>query len=279
MSAEEGEETMPAALDCSPLHPPSSLDLAFRFGARRVPGSEAYFVVLALAMHGGLAMAARAAPARAVEITRVTEVDLSPPPPPEPRKVAPPEPTEAKGPATKPPAQPRPPQAARAGALLTAKESAPSAIKDDLVDFVTDPAGTSYGSGVVARGGTADHGEHGAAAAGVGSAPVPAAAPPRGDGLVAAANLSRRAALHEANACAGFYPSEADADSGAVTLTLVVRADGGVSAASIVSESPAGQGFGKAARACLQTKRFEPSLDRSGTPVTAAATIRLRFSR
>ena len=96
---------------------------------------------------------------------------------------------------------------------------------------------------MVARGGTADHGERGATAAGVGSVPVPVAAPPGTDGLVAAANLSRRAALHEANACAGFYPSEADADSGAVTLTLVVRADGGVSSASVVSEIPGGTGI------------------------------------
>ena len=162
---------------------------------------------------------------------------------------------------------------------MTAKESAPSA-KDELVDFVTDPAGSTYGSGVVARGGTAEHGERGATAAGVGSTPVPvrAAAPPQ-DGLVAAANLSRRAALNERDACAGFYPSEAEVDSGAVTLTVVVRADGGVSSASVVSESPVGQGFGKAARACLQKKRFEPSLDRSGTAVAAATTIKLRFVR
>jgi protein TonB len=64
-----------------------------------------------------------------------------------------------------------------------------------------------------------------------------------------------------------------------VTLTVVVRADGGVSSASVVSESPAGQGFGKAARACIQRKRFEPSLDRSGTAVAAATTIKLRFVR
>ncbi|HSO30957.1 MAG TPA: TonB family protein, partial [Labilithrix sp.] len=154
-----------------------------------------------------------------------------------------------------------------------------SANKEDLVDFVTDPAGTTYGSGVVARGGTADHGERGATAAGAGSVPVPVAAPPRTGGLVADADLGRRAALHEANACAGFYPSEADSDAGAVTLTLVVRADGAVSSASVVSETPAGQGFGKAARACLQKKQFEPALDRAGIPVTAATTIKLRFSR
>ncbi len=147
------------------------------------------------------------------------------------------------------------------------------------MDFVTDPAGTTYGSGVVARGGTAEHGEHGATAASVGSAPVRTATAPPTDGLVAAANLSRRATLNERDACAGFYPSEANVDSGAVTLTVVVRADGAVSSSSVLSESPVGQGFGKAARACLQKKRFEPSLDRAGTAVAAATTFKLRFLR
>jgi TonB family protein len=162
---------------------------------------------------------------------------------------------------------------------LTAKNDTPSAKNEELVDFVTDPNGTSYGSGVVARGGTADDGEKGATVKGVGSAAARAAAAPPGGGLVAAADLSRRATLNEPNACAGFYPSEADADSGAVTLTLVVRADGVVASSAVLSESPAGQGFGKAARSCLQNKRFEPSLDRAGNAVAAATTLKVRFVR
>jgi protein TonB len=258
----------------------NSLDLAFGFDAGRTKGRALGFIGLALALHGGLAFAVRGAPHPAPEVTMVTEVELPPPPPPpEPAKVAAPEPEESEAPTAKPTAAP-PPQAARAGALLTAKESAPSAKNDELVDFVTDPGGTSYGSGVVARGGTADHGAHGASAAGVGSTPAPtrAAAPP-GDGLVLAANLSRRATLNEPDACAGFYPSEADVDSGVVTLTVVVRADGNVTSTAVLSETPSGQGFGKAARACLQRKHFEPSLDRAGNVVAAATSIRLRFSR
>lgn len=271
---------MPTAIDPSLLPAPhSSLDLAFGFDAGRMRGRGLVFIGLALALHGGLAFAARRAPQRVAEVMNVTEVELPPAPPPEPEKVATPEPEEPAEPVAKRSAVP-PPQAARAGALMTAKESAPSAKKDDLVDFVTDPNGSTYGSGVVARGGTADHGAQGATAAGVGSAPVrPTAGPPPQDGLVPASSLSRRASLNERDACAGFYPSEADADSGAVTLTVVVRADGAVSSSAVVSESPAGQGFGKAARACLQRKRFEPSLDRAGTPVAAATTIKLRFVR
>lgn len=269
---------MRTAIDASLLPASrSSLDHAFGFDAARMRGRGLAFLALALALHGGLALAVRVAPPCAPEMINVTEVEL-PPPAPEPEKATVPEEQHAE-PIAKPSALPPPPQAARAGALITAKESAPSAKKDELVDFVTDPAGTSYGSGVVARGGTADRGERGATAAGAGSAPVRTVAGSPSDVLVPAANLSRRAALNERDACAGFYPSEADADSGAVTLTVVVRADGGVSSASVVSESPAGQGFGKAARACIQRKRFEPSLDQSGTAVAAATTIKLRFVR
>jgi periplasmic protein TonB len=281
MTAGEKDETMSTVIEPSLLLAPrSSLDLAFGFDSGRTRGRAVAFVLLALALHGGLALGVRGAPKRVVEVVKVTEVELAPPPPPEPEKVAVPEPEQPEAPVAKPSALPPPPQAARAGALLTAKENAPSAKNDELVEFVTDPAGVSYGSGVVARGGTADRGAHGATAAGVGTAPVrAAAAAPPSDGLVAPENLSRRATLNERDACAGFYPSEADADSGAVTLRVIVRADGTVTSSSVVSESPAGQGFGKAARACLQKKRFEPSLDRAGTPVAAATSLKLRFVR
>lgn len=271
---------MHASVDRPLPSPRSTLDLAFAFGRGRAPGREAAFLVLALAVHGAVTFAVRAAPVAVVEAPKVTEVELPPPPPPEPEKVTPPPepPKDEAVPAAKPSSAP-PPQAARAGALVTAKDDRPSAKNEELVDFVTDPNGTSYGSGVVARGGTADHGERGATVKGVGSAPAPVVSAPPSDGLVAAANLSRRATLNEANACAGYYPSEADADSGAVTLTLVVRADGAVTSAAVLSETPAGQGFGKAARACLQNKRFEPSLDREGKAVAAATTIKVRFVR
>ena len=270
---------MYATLERPPGPQTPALDLAFAFGASRIPGREILFIALALAAHGALAFAVHGAPSVLVPLPQVTEIEL--PPPPEPDKVTPP-PEAKEDPAAQPskPSAAPPPQAARAGALLTAKDNAPSSKDEPLVDFVTDPNGTSYGSGVVARGGTADHGERGATAKGVGNAAAPpAAASPVGAGLTAAADLSRRASLSEANACAGFYPSEASADSGTVALTLVVRADGVVTSAAVVSESPPGQGFGLAARACLQRKRFEPSLDRAGTAVSAATTIRVRFVR
>lgn len=250
---------------------PRHLEKSSRYGI--VP-----FVAVALVLHVGLSLTVHPAPAvsSADKVTLVEfaePAELPAPPPPEPPKE--PEPIDEPH-AMAPHAAP---QAARAGALMTAKESAPSAKQDELVDFVTDPSGTSYGSGVVARGGTADHGALGATARGVGSAVTTQAEKARADGIVAAANLSRRATLTALNPCAGFYPSEATSDAGAVTLTLVVRADGAVASAVVVSETPSGEGFGKAARTCLERKRFEPSLDLAGVAVTAATTIKIRFVR
>jgi protein TonB len=271
---------MYVSMERPPRSHSSGLDLTFAFGASRAPGRELVFIALALAVHGALAFAARGGAPVLAPPLQVTEIEL--PPPPAPEKVTPPPPEEVKAPSEPQPTRPSsapPPQAARAGALLTAKESAAPSKDEPLVDFVTDPSGTSYGSGVVAHGGTADHAERGATVKGTGAAPAAPNAAPVGDGLTPAADLSRRATLSEANACAGFYPSEASADSGTVALTLVVRADGSVTSAAVVSESPAGQGFGLAARSCLQRKRFEPSLDRAGKAVAAATTIRVRFVR
>lgn len=260
-----------------PAHRPTTLDLAFAFASPGGRGRELVFLALAVVIHGAATFGFRSAAPPAEPPMMVTEIEM--PPPPEPEKVLPAPAEEAEAVATARASSTPPPQAARAGALLTVKEDAPPS-RDAPVDFVTDPTGSSYGSGVVARGGTAEYGERGATAQGAGSAAVTAAAAASpGDGLVAAANLSRRATLSEANACAGFYPSEADADSGAVTLTLVVRADGVVASSAVLSETPSGQGFGKAARTCLKQKRFDPSMDRAGNPVAAATTIKVSFVR
>ena len=131
---------------------------------------------------------------------------------------------------------------------------------------------------MVARGGTADFGVRGATAAGVGNTPVnPSAAP--SDGVTPAANLSRPPRLTEPDACRGFYPSEANADEGGATVTVIVKANGEVSQATVLSETPAGQGFGHAARTCLSRKRFAPAQDRQGAAVIARTSVRVRFSR
>jgi outer membrane biosynthesis protein TonB len=162
------------------------------------------------------------------------------------------------------------PEAARAGAVLASGEaSAPG----DPVSFVTDPNGASYGIGVVARGGTADRGD------GARAAPPPATTGAAADAVTPASQLLRAPKLEEADPCRGFFPARATADVGTVTLSLVVRSSGAVSEASVIDESPRGDGFGAAGRACLRAKRFSPGLGPDGSPTTSATTVRIHFHR
>ena len=95
----------------------------------------------------------------------------------------------------------------------------------------------------------------------------------------ASPNLSRAPSLDEPDACRGFFPAEAGFDSAKVDLVVVVQAGGRVTSATIVRESPAGEGFGAAARACLLSKRFTPGANRAGRAVTASAAVRVHFTR
>jgi protein TonB len=245
--------------------------------------ADALALVVAATLHLGVAIhVARAHHRMPAPLTPVTEIELAPPPPP-PAPV--PEAEPPLRPADAPaPAAPRsaPPAAARAGALLTRKDDAPPKPTDpEPVDFVTDPNGTSYGSGVVARGGTADHGAPGAVA-GVPSAPAVAqraSAPAPGDAITPASDLSRAARLTVSNPCRGLYPNEASNDSGDVSLSLVVAATGQIRIVSILSESPPGQGFGRAARACMLAHRMDPAIDKTGAAVTSVASVIVHFSR
>lgn len=252
----------------------STLDPAFGFAPDRFVAKEVGFLVLAVLLHIFVAQSFPTTAQTPSDKPVVTEVEL--PPAPDPPPTAPPQEASAvaPSPATKP-AVAAPPPAARAGALLTAKTAAPAG-NEELVEFVTDPNGTSYGSGVVARGGTAERGEVGAALT---HAQMPARTASAGDGLTPNANLSRRATLDEPNACAGSYPTDANVDSGSVTLTVVVRGDGVVTTASVLSETPANQGFGHAARTCIVRKRFTPALDRAGNAVATSTTLKVGFVR
>jgi len=241
-------------------------------------GTRWIAVGFAAVLHAGLFTAVAQLPVVALAPPKVTEVELAPPPPepPTPPKAEQPEKVEEA------PAKERasaPPPVARAGNVLTARSDTPAPA--DAVDFVTDPEGKSFGSGIVARGGTLDR------------AAIPAPLAPRGpttvrgasggtgggDGVTAPENLSRAARLDEANPCAGYYPRTASADVGQVTLALVVRATGELGSSVVVSETPAGEGFGAAARACLARKTFSPASDKQGRAVTAALALRVKFTR
>ena len=214
----------------------------------------------------------------------VSEVELAPPPLPVP--VLPEVPPPAEEPAPTAPAATTPvapvraapsPAAARAGAIMAADPTAKGS--EDMVDFVSDPAGTSYGSGVVTRGGTATH-----STGGIARVPPPTAPPARGpstaeEGVTPSASLSRAARLQGDDPCSGYYPAEATADSGSAVISVVVLPSGKVARVSMKEEAPAGQGFGAAARRCLSSSSFTPALDRAGNIVSAALTVRVRFSR
>lgn len=265
--------------------PRTSLGIANVFEGATKSERGVKFVAYGIAAlaHLGFAFAATSVPKPVAEAPKVTEVDIAPPPEPPPPPPPPPEVAPEPEPEAPAVAAPRPaaaaPQVARAGNVVTAKDDGKTESDSEAVTFVTDPEGHSFGSGVVARGGTLDR-----ATTPVRVAPPPNAGPtiqrgPVGDAITPAANLSRAARLDESDPCAGKYPPSAKVDDGYATIALVVRPDGRVSSISVVSESPSGEGFGAAARECLKGKTLAPALDKGGSAVTAAATIRVRFSR
>lgn len=202
-----------------------------------------------------------------------------PPPPPEPEPAptaAPPVPTEAK------PDNTPPPPAAKVGGLLTANDDKNDDPNQKTYDFVSDPDGKEYGSGNAAVGGTADHGAAGAAASG-----KPGGTGTGGSGSVAAPQVqvappvdkSRPASLTIDNPCKGFFPGDADDDVGRVVVIVTVKPDGGVQTVSVAEENPKGQGFGKAARTCLLSAKFNPAWDKSGTPMVTTQQFNIRFTR
>jgi hypothetical protein len=236
----------------------------------------------AVGLHAALMLGATSpVAASVVPLLPPTEIELAPPPPlpePPPPPEEPPPPKE-ESPTPSPPVASKaaPPAAARAGAVVAADPAAPKS--DDLVDFVNEEAATSFGSGVVARGGTAEHGTSAPRRAATPGPPATSAKPD--DGIVPAASLSRSARLGTArdDPCRGFYPNDATSDSGAAHVTVVVLPSGKVSRSTIGREDPPGQGFGLAAQRCLTSTRFSPALDRSGNAVATSVTISVRFVR
>jgi protein TonB len=76
------------------------------------------------------------------------------------------------------------------------------------------------------------------------------------------------------------FPPEADADQidqAVVGVRVTVRTDG--SASSVVVVSDPGHGFGRAAKACALARRYQPALDRTGTPIVSSSMVNVRFSR
>ena len=216
------------------------------------------------------------------------EVELAPPPSPPPVPVVtppPPPPIEERVVERTPVAKPAaaaPPEPARAGALLTAKDDpAPSPKADEPVDFTNDPSAVGFGSGVVAVGGKAQVGLAGARpSSALPSTGVAGLAPkPAGDALTPVANLSQKPSLHESDPCRGYFPSGASDDVASASVLVTIGKSGVVSNVKLLSESPPKQGFGAAARTCMSSKRFTPGLTQDGKPAATAVRVNIRFTR
>jgi protein TonB len=236
-------------------------------------------VSIAIGLHVALALFAPASSVPLARLHPTMEVDLTPPAPkppaPEPPRPEPIEPEKAPPPrATAPPRAPAP---AAAGKLLTAEPAAQPS--DEPLDFVTDPNGGSYGFGVVARGGSKEPSE--GLSTPLPASPQPAGAPIQkpGDGLTALADLSEKPHLVNDDPCAGFYPGDAIVDSAFALVRVIVESDGRTRNVQLLSETPAAQGFGAAARRCLSGQRWSPAKNHDGRAVPTATTFRVRFRR
>lgn len=210
-----------------------------------------------------------------VDVPEEKKEEPPPPPPPEPD----PEPVK---PAEPPPEAKNdpPPAAAKVGNLLTAPDDPKADKSDEPYSFLTDPNGNEYGSGAAAIGGTADKAPPGAVASGkpggTGDATKPVTPPPPPPPAV---DLSRKPTLNVADPCKGFFPGDADDDVAYVQVLVTIKPGGDVSSVTVLSENPKGQGFGKAARTCLQSAKFQPGLDKEGKATTATQQFNIRFAR
>lgn len=210
----------------------------------------------------------------ALELASSTEAAQDPTPPRASREPAPrakPRPAAAAKP-TPAAVRAAPPPAAAAPARVLSRVPAPKEVMD-FGDTVVLGAAESYLGGVTAAGGTSSRptGDGRARAHGVeGSRGGPAAAQSR----------SRPPSLAQGGRWDCPFPREADMagiDDGVVTLRVSVTAGGSVR--QVLVEQEPGHGFGREARRCAMQKRWRAGLDRDGSPVSAVAQVRVRFTR
>lgn len=203
-----------------------------------------------------------------------------PPPPPEPE----PEPVKPAAPVVEKPAEAAPPPAAaKVGSLLTATDDSKNDPDEGATKFLSDENGNEYGSGTAAIGGTADQAGPGAKKDGKEGG---TGTKPGGTGTNVAAvqtgpavDLSKAASLTVDNPCKGFFPGDADDDLARVEVLVTVKPDGTVGNVSVLNENPKGQGFGKAARTCMLSARFNAALGKDGKPISATQQFNIRFTR
>jgi protein TonB len=78
------------------------------------------------------------------------------------------------------------------------------------------------------------------------------------------------------------FPPESDVEQtnlAYVNVAILVGTNGKAESVSLLSESPAGQGFGREARRCALRVRYESGLDRTGNRSPQSIHVRFRFTR
>lgn len=172
------------------------------------------------------------------------------------------------------------PEATLAARAVRAAPSAPSAISTP--QFVASggldsglAAAQGAGAEVVSNAGVGEaEGEGHAEVAGVGGGTGSAFAAGTGGG-----SARKPCLLAVPNPCRGYFPANAPTDHAKVRVAVHVDATGHARAKQLLVESPEGQGFGRAARACAAALRFAPALDSHGVAVAGEAKLELRFDR
>lgn len=204
---------------------------------------------------------------------------INPPPPPPPPEEKPPE-EEAPKPvaAIKAPSRERdapPPAPAQAGKILTQEPDPNEPVDLTGQGFVTGNAET-YAGGVTASTGTSK--------TAVRNLDAVVGGVPGGTGTKVTASsgpdLSRAAAVSGSSEWDCPFPAEADAEEinyQRVKLFIVVRANGTPQDAKVVSDP--GNGFGREARKCALTRRYEPALNREGQPIAGSTVVNITFQR
>ena len=241
---------------------------------------------LAIALHAGAGLAALTSQNRNRESDqRISKrpslridhvVDLEPPEPPAPPPAPPPPPPPPKaraveqGPRPEAPALPddAPPPPAEAGQVVAADDSASQPLDFTRFDISTGE-GQRFPGGITASSGTSSRAVQAPA--------VNRHAEPR---ALAGASRARPVGPPRRNwDCP--WPAGATALSikeQFVVIRAVVRADGAVASAELISDP--GYGFGEIALACARQQRFPAATDDDGRPITATSPpIRVKFTR
>lgn len=199
-------------------------------------------------------------------LSKFYDIEMINPPPPPPPEEKPPE-EEAPKPvaAVKAPREREapPPAPAQAGKILTQEPDPNEPVDLTGQGFVTGNADT-YAGGVTASTGTSKTAvrELNAVVGGT----------PGGTGTKVGAplgpNRSRAPSIVGSSQWDCPFPPEADAEEinyQRVKLLIVVRPDGTPQDAKVIADP--GNGFGREARKCALTRRYEPALDHEGRPV------------